>query len=106
MITVTIILLFSGGMLSIWVGIRSINAKRSSPDFNLRRQLLTSDWRFFASGIFLFLLTFLLVIFAKPIGNRFFPAGQIAQLPHAKTITPDNTLNQPQNLFVTISSSP
>jgi len=106
LITITIILLFSGGMLSIWVGIRSFHAKRLSTDFDLRHQLLAGDWRIFASGIFLFLLTFLLVIFAKPIGNRFFPAGQIAHFPPATTITPDNTLNQPQNLFVTISPSP
>ena len=105
LITVTIILLFSGGMLSIWVGIRSIHSKRLSTDFDLPHQLLAGDWRFFASGIFLFLLTFLLVIFAKPIGNRFFPARQIALLPPAKTITPDNSFNQPQNLFVTISPS-
>jgi uncharacterized membrane protein HdeD (DUF308 family) len=66
------VILIGGAFLSIWLGIRAIQAGRRVPFFRLRQRQVARGWRLIFSSIIWGILAFAVQHFGEPVAFQYY----------------------------------
>ena len=93
-------------LISMWNGIRDIQAARKMTFFRLRRQRIAGGWRLFGLALVLAVLAIALPVFGEPVAYQYFPPSPTVTLTPSLTPIPTITLTPSITVTPSITTTP
>jgi hypothetical protein len=104
-IAIAVILLVIA-VISIWSGIRDIQAARKMTFFRLRRKRIAGGWRLFGVALILAMIAIALPVFGEPVAYEYFPPSPTITLTPSITLIPTITLTPSITVTPSITTTP
>ncbi|MGA7193290.1 MAG: hypothetical protein WBW94_06630 [Anaerolineales bacterium] len=104
-IAIAVILLVIA-VISLWSGIRDIQAARKMTFFRLRRQRIAAGWRLLGLALILVIIAIALPVFGEPVAYEYFPPSPTITLTPTITLIPTITLTPSITVTPSITLTP
>lgn len=105
-VTTALVLSITGGVISFFLGLRSIRSGARVPFFRKRRDRMLAGWRMVTTSIVLGAVAFGLFRYAEPVVYHFYPPTATITLTQTVTETPTISVTPSITMTPTVTNTP